>query len=156
MTSSADNLVEWATDLYALMYVESKVNDYGERVFEGKVTDLFKHLDVGIGNYTPIRQVLVESGAIVFQQRGNRMQPSVIELRGAEKISAEPLTRARRAAIVKLQDVDRRLAAVENWRETTGGINLGEALRSMELRLTRLEELATNGRNEVSPQNERK
>ncbi|HEY1248776.1 MAG TPA: hypothetical protein VGE97_07310 [Nitrososphaera sp.] len=144
MDSYEDNLVKWAKEFYDLLDSEAE-GEAGERVFVGQITEVFKRLDVGVGNYSPIRAILVSSGAVQFQKRGNRRESTVLSLLGSEKISSEGLTRARRDATVSLQGVKQRLRSLEAWRETTGGVNLSEVLRDFERRISALE----NGSNRI-------
>jgi hypothetical protein len=119
----------------------AKLNEYHELVFTGSLTKLYQELGASTSYYSPIRKLLVDSGAIEITQRGTRSQVSEVTVKQlSENISPDPLTAARPAATMGVE-VDRRLASLEAWRETTGGLNIAEALRNMESRLSRLESL---------------
>jgi hypothetical protein len=137
MTTEA--IAEYARQLYNLMDSLAKENEYHERVFTGSITDLYKDIGASTSYYTAIRKFLLDAELITILQRGNAKQQSQVRLNElSENILRKPLTAAPRAATMGA-DVQRRLERLEAWRETTGGLNIAEALRNIEDRVTRLE-----------------
>jgi hypothetical protein len=131
--------LRYAVEFYLILDKLAEENEYHERVFTGSMMKAYRQLGASSTYWTQIRKILVDSGSITILQRGTGNQASIIVLNGLdEKISAEALTRPARAATVGAE-VERRVRTLEAWRETTGGINIAEALRNMERRLTKLE-----------------
>jgi hypothetical protein len=132
-------VIKYARVLYAILDSYAVDNEYGERIYTGFISEAYKDLGASSSYYTRIMRILVKVGAIEQVQRGARTQPSVIWLKGMpEEISPEGLTTAREAATL-LAELERRTSALESWRETTGGLNIQEAFRNMENRLSKLE-----------------
>ena len=131
---------------YMFMENNSKVNEHGERIYEGSLTDVIKQTGVSSRHYSDLRGLLLspfEDPCIEIYQRGNSHQLSRVILRHApsaewEKISPGDLTGRGRAATLGLELED----AVHNlkaWRESLGEVNLRNALINFETRITRLE-----------------
>lgn len=115
-------------------------------VFRGKLMDVFADLKVSQHYYTIIRRILLEHNCIEYLQRGTKAYDSVIVLRHPppKEISSKDLTRDPSAAT--LRELAHRVTALESWRETVtgsdsadGGLNIGQALITLEKRLARLE-----------------
>lgn len=120
-------------------------------VFRGSLTDVFKELKVSQTFYSKIRAILIEYDCVTYLQRGTKAYDSVLLLNHPppEEISLEVLTRPGEAASIavladRLEDVERSVEIFTKWRETTGGINIGDAFRDMERRLAKLEGDAKN------------
>lgn len=113
-------------------------------VYEGHYSNLYKQV---IGNptyYTPIRKILVETESISILQRGNISQETIMVLNHPPPAPDEwpdDLTGEQVSATLRAS-YERRLAALETWRETTTGggkLNLLEVLRNFEERIAKLE-----------------
>ena len=132
-------IIRYAVLFYQYLDERAEVNEYHERVFTGSVGEAYKAVGASSTYHSDIRKLLIDSGSVTVLQRGTGKQPSEWVLNGLdENILAVPLTPPDRAATVGAQ-VERRVRTLEAWRETTGGINIAEALRNIELRLGRLE-----------------
>ena len=132
-------VLKYAIQLYQYLDERAEVNQYHEHVFTGRVGEAYKAIGASSTYHSDIRKLLIESGSVTVLQRGTGKQASEWVLNGLdENILVVPLTPPEPGATMGVQ-VDRRLAALESWRETTGGINIAEALRNMESRLTKLE-----------------
>lgn len=110
-------------------------------VFRGKLTDVFSELKIAQPYYVKIRRILMDYNCVTYLQRGTKAYDSVLILNHPppEEIAPEVLTSAAKSAT--LGEMARRLRALEDWRETTaGGLNIGEALRNMEVRISKVEE----------------
>lgn len=139
MSDEVSATAKYAAEFYNLMDSRAEENQYHERIFTGSLTKLYRELGASTAYYTRIRKVLIESGAIEILVRGNGKQPTQIKLN--QNISDQGLTARPPSATVGVE-VERRLAALESWRETTGGLNIAEVLRNMESRLSELERKA--------------
>ena len=132
-------VLAYAILFYQYLDEQAEVNEYLERVFTGSKGEAYKAVGASSTHHSDIRRLLIESGSITELQRGTGKQDSIIVLNGLdENILAVPLTPPGRAATLPV-GVARRLAALESWRETTGGINIQQALRNIELRLSKVE-----------------
>lgn len=123
-------------------------------VFRGKLTDVFNELKASQTYYSQIRAILANYECVTILQRGTSAYESVLVLNHAppspENISSQDLTRPTGAATLgslgeAIEDLGQRLKGLENWREGTGGINIGEVLRNFEQRLAKLERAAGTG-----------
>jgi hypothetical protein len=131
---------------YELLEERSSVNEYGERVFEGHFSKLLGELGFSKRWYSEIRSALlipVEDPCIEIVQRGTANQNTIVILRHPPPpewadLTAGGLTQARFRDTVYGR-VEARVERLEAWRETLGGVNLAEALRNFEMRLSRLE-----------------
>lgn len=115
-------------------------------VFRGQLSDVFREMKVSQSFYTKIRAILIEYDCVSYLQKGTRAYDSVLILNHEppEEISPEVLTRPSDPATLsvladRLEDLEHSVKVLEKWRDSAGGINIGEALRNMELRLAKLE-----------------
>lgn len=115
-------------------------------VFRGQLSDVFRELKVSQTFYSKIRAILIEYDCVTYLQRGTRAYDSVLLLNHPppEEVPPEVLTRPSDPATLSavadaLESLSHSVSVLEKWRESTGGINISEALRNMELRLARLE-----------------
>lgn len=132
-------LLQYAIKFYQYLDEQARENEYHERVFTGKVSEAYKAVGASSAYHSGIRKLLIESGSVTVLKRGTGKQDSEWLLNGLdENILSVPLTPPGAAATMGAQ-VERRLQTLEAWRETTGGINIAEALRNIESRLTQLE-----------------
>lgn len=141
MSNDETNLtvLQYAIKLYQYLDELAEVNEYHERVFTGKVSEAYKAVGASSTYHSDIRKLLIDSGSITVIQRGTGKQASEWALNGLdENILAVPLTPLGTAATMRAE-VERRVRSLEAWRETTGGINIAEALRNIELRLSKVE-----------------
>lgn len=137
--------VRYARQFYAtlLQTATEEVSDGKELlVWRGKLTDVFRELKVTSKYYTTIRAILTKTGSITIVETGSRNRPSIVVLNHEppplQKINNLGLTGTAPAATMMVE-LQRRLATLEAWRESQGGINIAEALRNLEDRLTKLE-----------------
>jgi hypothetical protein len=121
---------------------QAETNEDGVRVFEGHTTKVLNHLGISSAWYSRIMRILEEGDSIVTIQRGTAHQPSIIVLRGEpdeEKISESDLTSPRHLATLVAR-LEKRVAALEGWRESQGGLNISNAMLSHESRISQLEQ----------------
>lgn len=160
MANNGNMSLAYAHQFYAAMVLQAKTETIEGSfdvaipepvevlVFRGKLTDIFADMKVSQKYYVTIRKILREYDCIQMLQRGTKAYDSIVILNHPppEEISPTLLTDAHSPA--KIADVDRRVTALEDWRVTTaGGLNIGEALRDMEIRLAKLEkERETSGK----------
>ena len=138
---------EYAKRFYTLLKERAELNEYQELVFKGSLTKAFKQIGASSSYYSPIRKLLLESGSIEITQRGAGSQLSEVRVNELnENIFSEPLTGGSGRGTVGVDELGARVARLEAWRETTGGLNIAEALRNIEDRVLRLESL-TGGKN---------
>jgi hypothetical protein len=143
---------EYAYKLYMAMLMESTKEELpqperGElateaetrevRVYRGRITETYKSLGISQSYYTRVRDVLTESGSIEYLQQGARGVETVIVLHHAPP---EDFTFKRLTAPPTPDKLAVRLNELEAWRDTLGNLNLQEALRNIEYRLSQLEE----------------
>jgi hypothetical protein len=137
--------IRHARTLYTLLDERAEFNEYGERVFEGKVLDVFHEVGASNADFSKIIRLLQVNGLIRYVQRGNRHQPTLIEITGELQpgalLPAEHLTAVVHAATLEADRLEQRVTALTAWRESLekGGLNLAEVVRDYELRITRLE-----------------
>jgi hypothetical protein len=141
--------VKYAREFYDLLAKDAIVEPDGTLlVWRGRITEAFKELGATSKYYTPVRAILVKTGAITIVEAGSRNKDSIVVLNDplpgpaelAPILAGLDLTGTRPGAKV-WADVERRLSALEGWRETVGGINIAEALRDLEQRLASVEKL---------------
>lgn len=125
-------------------------------VFRGRIGEIFDLAGVSKAYYSKVRAILTDCGAITMLVRGTTHSPSVLvldvdkpppdELPENVKIREEALTTAQ-----GLAKIDRRVEVIE---QRLGGIEIVEALRNLELRLSAVEsktgDRRENGKNTVS------
>jgi len=133
-----------ARRFYDLLWEYSMINEYGQRIFTGKLRDVYNATGASNASYTRIRKLLIELGVIRIVQRGNRHQLSVVEITGelppSDLLPPGHLTE-RTAAATMVVEVERQVKSLTAWRESLlkGGLDIAEVLKDFELRLTRLE-----------------
>lgn len=155
----------YVRQFYDLLYSQSKIeaipapvslaNDADAvteaRIWRGKMQDAFAELGVSANYYTLIRNIFLYYDCVQYVVRGTKAYPTILVLNQPppEIIAPELLTGAPVADTVPLSELDRRLGALEDWRETiTGGgtLALQDTLRNFEERLRFLEQRSeTNG-----------
>jgi hypothetical protein len=107
------------------------------RVFRGKVTIIFRSLEISQSYYGRVKTALTESGCISFAQVGSRGTPSTILLHhppSSEEFALReerPLTKNVEAAMLS-----QRMDGIEN---RLGGLNVVEAFANVEGRLRDLD-----------------
>jgi hypothetical protein len=141
-----------AVRMYEIMAERSFSTKYGERAFSGKLKDVFEETGASKAYYTPIRQLLDSPDldpCITVLERGNASQRTLIRLNHPPPpewgvIAPKDLT-APAIGATMIVDLAARVERLEAWRETLGGVNLAEALRNFESRISRLEGERENG-----------
>lgn len=133
--------------LAALAKVE-QIGDVQYLVFRGKLGNVFNSLDVSQAYYSGVRRILVENECVMYVERGGRNIETVLLLLkppDVEKLIPDvALTNGVESATLELSEIQARLQALENWRETLGGLNIAEALRNFETRIKKLENQLAN------------
>lgn len=121
-------------------------------VYRGKITELFRELGLSQIYYTKSMKIFRTHNCITYLQRGTKAYDTVIILNhppppvGSEDFTKQSLTDEEGSA--SLEEVARRVAALEDWRETTaGGLNIGDALREHEKQLAAIRKQLTEGVN---------
>lgn len=137
--------VKYAREFYRILeqdQVLETVDGKDLRVWRGKLTDVFRELRVTSKYYSTIRAILTKSGSITIVETGSRNRDSIVVLNheppSLQEINNLGLTGTAPAATLTVE-LQRRLSALEAWRESQGGINIAEALRNIENRLRKLE-----------------
>lgn len=133
-------IVDYALQFYAALKKASKT-EKKQTVFRGKITPVYDSLGGSRSYYGRIVKGLEEIGAIVFVQRGNSRQESIVVLTGAptrEALAAiDHLTKPSDRRRMSGSDLEKRVEALE--RSLGKDINIVEALLDIERRLTALE-----------------
>lgn len=139
-----DALVELATpELIPGEGIDSEV-----LVFRGKLMDVFQSLGLSATYYSRIRRIFIKYDCVTYLQRGTRSYDSVLVLHRppptAENISAADLTDdpsggTMSAMAERLDELEREVSILTQWRESLGGLNILEALRDIEKRLPKRE-----------------
>jgi len=137
---------KWLNVFYDALAKESKRRKIDGKmvlVYEGYFSRLFRAVVNNPKYYTPIRTILTsgEDPSITILQTGNAHAPSIVVLNHrppAQESWPEDLTGVPKSATLWVE-LDRRLSAVESWRETTGGTNFTDILRNFEGRISKLE-----------------
>ncbi len=116
------------------------------RVFRGKYGEVYHSLGIPRVHYTGIRKLLTEGGAITYAQRAARGRSGVVILNrppseaDAELVPRKVLTTgAGDATMVLVREAAERIARLESWQESFGGMSIPEALRNFEQRIAALE-----------------
>jgi hypothetical protein len=134
-----------AIALYDAMLKVAETNEHDEIVYVGMYSKLCDSLGISRVYYSRIRTVLTKMGCIEFVSRGSGKHGSrILLLRKPveEDFTNLTLTERRETARV-VSELERRIAAVEAWRhaQTGGGtLNLAEALRDHERRISQVEQ----------------
>jgi hypothetical protein len=145
MAVTATALYTHTCTLYEKLHKLSKMNEEKERIFTGNYSDVFKEVGASLAYYTPIRSLLLSptlDPCITIYQRGNSDQPSQIRLNHPpppewSDLRAKDLTSASGSATLPL--LEKKVAGLVAWRESIGEVNLSEALRNFEQRLSNIE-----------------
>lgn len=130
------------------MLERSTNNEYGERVLQCNLMELYKEVSGGtLSDYSRVFQLLKAHNAFRMVTSGNRWHPSIIEvLDGSEELQAgtllppEHLTADRHAATIAAA-LEKEVKALVTWRESLekGGLDLAKVVLDFEVRITRLE-----------------
>lgn len=141
MTVEHRRLVEYTIDLHRLLRQKAKkAKGTGDYIYEGKLGETYDELRISRSYYSRILEVLQEVGSVEFLIRGTRHYPTrirVLEEPSPEMIEGyEDLTREPGSRRVTGSSLAQRITAIER---RTGTIDVVEALKQMEQRLTVLE-----------------
>ena len=110
-------------------------------VFRGNIGDVFSASGVSKSYYSPIRKFLMECGAITILERGTAHNPSLVVLdpdRPPPTVLPS-IVKSEEERLTLAEEVGRLSHTVEVWETRLGGINIQEALRNFERRISRLE-----------------
>lgn len=136
-------LLEHAQKFYELLDEVSndeEVNGKPLRIFRGKITQIFRKLEVSQAHYSTVRKLLVETGCVTPIQKGARGSESIMVLNHApteaslESVNSEllsPLTQRINPAILSQR--------VGDFEKQLGGINVVAALKEIDNKLSELE-----------------
>lgn len=133
---------------YEFMAERSKLNEYEERIFEGRLTEVFRRAGASSAYYSPLRKMLLSPSndpCIEIRQRGNVGQPTIIRLiheppKAWKEITHGGLTAPVGGATIPVE-VEGRLDRLEAWRESIREVNnLSEVLQDFENRLAKVED----------------
>jgi hypothetical protein len=130
-------------NLLAELAEVEKRNGINVLVYVGYPSKLFVEAGINPRYYSPIRKILGETKSVTVERVGNRATASVWVLNHKPppvENWPKDLTGAAVSATMR-GEFERRIAALEEWREsiTGGGLNIKEALRDFEVRLSKLE-----------------
>jgi len=113
-------------------------------LFDGHHTKILNYLGISTSYWSKIMRTLIEHGNIVVLRKGNVRQTSLITLRSEpseEKISESDLTRPDDGATLVAR-LEKRVGALEGWRESQAGLNVPRAMLDLEQRIAHLERIA--------------
>lgn len=139
-------IVEFAMKFYDALVEQATIEswpspeqlDTDKLVFRGKVTEVWNSLGASQTYYGRVRRLLLENGCFTLVERGQRNTDTVLVLHRPlpddVKLPDAPLTS--RATFATLS---RRIEALEAIQENLGGLDIGQALRGMEIRIAHLE-----------------
>lgn len=134
-------IIRHITTFYDLLEqdaVTEKVDGSSLRIFRGKVTGIYRESGIPQSYYSEVFRQLEMQGCITFLQRGSKSVSSVIVLHRPPTESdyvppiKSDLTNPERYANIR-EDV-------EGLKTLVGGVNIAEALRTIETRLDQLEQ----------------
>lgn len=117
-------------------------------VFRGKLMDVFQSLGLSATYYTRIRRIFIKYDCVSYLQRGTRSYDSVLVLNHAppspqeiapEDLTDDPSRDTIGAMADRLEELEREVSILTQWRESLGGLNILEALRDIEKRLPKRE-----------------
>ena len=129
---------------YREMESQAKIEPGGMLLFEGHTSKVLNHLGISTSWWSQIIRTLVEHGNIMVLQKGSVHQASIINLRSEpseEKISESDLTRRGQGATLVAR-LEKRVGALEGWRESQAGLNVPRAMLDLEQRIAHLERIA--------------
>lgn len=109
-------------------------NKEDHRIFRGNLSTVVTECGISKSYYTPIFRILYDGGYISQIDRGGRNKPSSVLMHKRPTKEVLLLTSAELPATVPLVD---RIDLLETY---TGGMNIVEALSSLNERVTALEE----------------
>lgn len=133
---------------YRELEKRAELNEDGILVFEGHTTRVMRYLTISSTWYSPIMRTLAGCDSIVVLQKGTVHQPSIVVLREPpteEKIFGQDLTTTRHLATL-VERLEKRVNALEGWREAQGGLNVANAMLDLERRLSQLEQERVNAK----------
>lgn len=110
-----------------------------EGLYEGNLTDLYKTLDIPLGQYSHVRRVLFDTGCLTIIRRGSRAEPSLIQVNRPPE--PEDLTLGSEAGRLSLsaEEMSERLERLEVWRAGFQDMNIIAVLINQEKRISKLE-----------------
>lgn len=111
-------------------------------VFRGRIGDVFKAANVSNTYYTPVRKILVDFGSITILERGTVHNPSLVILdpdRPPPTTAEELIVKSDPEDLTTDELLAMLLRRVEVLETRLGGINIVEAFRNVETRLSNVE-----------------
>jgi len=144
----------FAKQFYELLLERAKeelVGDTSALVFRGKLTEIYDTMGISGVYYTRIRKIFRKYDCVTYVERGTKAYDSVVVLNhpppAPEILTEDDLTDREGDATLKavaerLDEAEAVTEKLENWYNGLGGLNIVEAFRNFERRLTKLEQLA--------------
>ena len=144
---TSDKIFEVATSFYdELLKLSKKEEVNGETydIFRGSVTKVWDSVANSQSYYVPVMGFLRDYGYITLLQRGTRGRESVVTLHGQpvrEELDGLDLTTASPLATMQ--------AEVQKMNERLGGLDIVEAFKNIEGRLSKLEKAANKKESKI-------
>lgn len=133
VTMVSETLAAHIISVYNFLDAQAEEKE-GHRVYRGKLSTVVTDCGISKSFYTPIFRILYDGGYISQVDRGGRDKPSTVLLHTRPTKEVLLLTSDELPATVPLVD---RIDMLETY---TGGMNIVEALSSLNDRMTALEE----------------
>lgn len=118
--------------------VTEQVDGSALRIFRGKVTRVYRESGIPQSYYSDVFKQLEMQGCITFLQRGSKSVSSVIVLH--QPPSAEGYVPPRKPDLTDAERYANVREDVEGLKTLVGGINIAEALKTIETRIDQLEQ----------------
>jgi hypothetical protein len=137
MAPTVDKIFEVATEFYDELVKHSEIEKIGKRelcVYRGSMTQIWDDITSSQSYYVPVMDFLRDHGYMTVVQRGTRGRESVLVFHGRperEHLDDLPLTGLSEPARLRLE--------FETLRRQLGGIDIAEAFKNVEGRLTQIE-----------------
>lgn len=141
-------MTEPAISRYARLFYDELHARSENNIFVGSITKAWASIGASNSYYTKVRAVLLKQECITIEARGAGGSPTVVRLlRPPEILLPEDLTTEREAARLSAAQAEKRIEALE---KRLKGVNITEALRDIETRLSKLEQTGgTNGKSKT-------
>lgn len=142
---SKETLLRYCEELYDGLHKKAKKKNGYDKLYEGKVTELFASLGLSSSHYAKIFNTLYETGAIELVRRGARNSPTQIALH--ERPTAETLQRTAGVTPHLTQPsahdkLSQRVSVLEGRLQ---GIELAKVIAHQERRIKQLEVILLKG-----------
>lgn len=143
MALSQDKIIEYTLKLYDALAEEAKLEELEGKdkpvmVYRGRITHLYRGLEISMAYYSPIKNTLSEVGAVQYLRAGNKVQDSCIILfdRPTEEKLAAVTEPEHLTARLDRATLERRIIALE---QRIGDMPIQKTMVNFETRLRKLE-----------------